>query len=120
MRYVTYFFKLVVYYILRLVVLLIKILVIFHIAPNFFKSIIASYSIGEGSQAYEEKRYNDAIKILKPISDYQIKDVYVGDAQYILGVIYYYGLGIEKDIDTAISYFKKSSIQNNNDAKKIS
>ncbi len=83
------------------------------ICPNFFRELIAAHAVGVGSQAYEEKRYLDAFKILKPVADYEINDAYVGSAQYIIGVLYLHGLGVEKDIIGANKYFIESAKRKN-------
>jgi len=83
------------------------------IFPGFLRELIAAYAVGEGVQAYEEKRYFDAFKILKPVADYEINDAYVGSAQYIIGVLYLHGLGIQKDIICADKYFIESARRKN-------
>lgn len=91
-----------------------------HIAPNFFRGFIAASAVGEGGQAYNEKRFQDTIRLLTPVSKYKINDVSVGTAQYLLGVIYYHGLGTDKDIEKAKGLFKKAVSNNeyNKDAQK--
>lgn len=96
--------------------LVVKLLSHFPIGSNFFKELIASYSVGAGRQAFQEKRYSEAYKILKPIADYDIDDTYVGSCQYILGVMYYHGLGVDKDIDIGIKYLKYAKERDNEDA----
>jgi len=83
------------------------------IFPDFFRGLIAAYAVGEGAKAYEERRYLDAFKILKPVADYEINDAYVGSAQYIIGVLYLHGLGVQKDIICADKYFIESAGRKN-------
>ncbi|MCK5355557.1 MAG: SEL1-like repeat protein [Methyloprofundus sp.] len=99
-----------------MIVSLAKFCVYLSICPDFFQELIAASVVGEGSQAYEEKRYVDAFKILKPIADYEIDDAYVGSAQYIVGVLYLYGLGVQKDSISANKYFSAAARRKNQNA----
>lgn len=86
------------------------------IFPGFFRELIAAHAVGEGSKAYEEKNYIQAFRILKPVADYKIDDAYVGSAQYIVGLQYLYGLGVQKDIDSADKYFSDAARRKNQNA----
>jgi len=92
----------------------IKLLVSVGISPRLFKEIIAAHSVGRGQNAYNLKQYKQAFNILKPISDYDINDPYVGSAQMYVGLMYYRGLGVAQDKEKAKEYLKRS-ITNNND-----
>lgn len=116
MNKIIYIARLCNYYFIKIIILPIKLLVKLPLCPNFFREILAAYSVGAGTQAFQEKKYNEAYKILRPIVDYQINDAYVGSCQYIIGVMYYHGLGVNKDIDVAIKYLKNAKEKNNDDA----
>jgi len=111
--------KYIVYYLTKVFMFFVKVLAKPPIGAKLFKEINAAYSVGVGSEAFQEKRYDDAYKTLKPIADYKISDVYVGSAQYIVGVMYYHGLGIEKNYDVAVNYLKNAKENNNDDADRL-
>ena len=85
--------------------------------PKFFQELVAAHAVGAGSKAYREKDYEEAFKILKPVADYTINDSYVGSAQYIVGLLYLYGLGVKKDNIQAQKYFLDAVNRNHQDAK---
>jgi TPR repeat protein/formylglycine-generating enzyme required for sulfatase activity len=58
----------------------------------------------EGEQAFEEGRYQEAMRLLRPIAD----QGHPG-AQFMLGVIYTHGLGVEADISEAAKLFRKAA-----------
>lgn len=85
--------------------------------PNFFQRLVAAHAVGKGSRAYREKHYDEAFKVLKPVADYTIKTPYIGSAQYIIGLMYLYGLSVRKDEVLANNYFSKAVENNHEDAK---
>lgn len=112
-----------IHYIIHLIVegmvFLIKLLMSVGISPKLFKEIIASHSVGKGQNEYNKKNYDKAYQILKPIADYNFSDGYVGIAQMFIGLMYFYGNGIEQDTEISRKYLSKA-IENHNDyAKKF-
>lgn len=96
------------HYFVRILIVPIRLLARLPYGSSFFKGMNAAYAVGAGETAYREKRYHDAFKIYKPIADYDLKGGYVGGCQYMTGVLYYYGLGIERDFDLAVKYLWKA------------
>lgn len=94
-----------------------KICIKLSICSGFFQEIIAARAVGEGSQAYSEKRYQEAFNILKPIADFNINDAYVGNAQYIVGLLYLHGLGIDQNLSLAEKFLSEAVKRNNQEAK---
>ncbi len=101
---------------MRAIFKLAKILMRTPLFPTFFQEIVASISVGGGSKAYREKRYEDALKILEPVANFEIDSPYVGSAQYLIGLLYFHGRGVAKDLDRAEGYFKKAACRENEDA----
>lgn len=108
-----------IYNLINILMLLVKVLSKQPIGSKFFKEIIAAHSVGVGTEAYQEKRYDDAFKVLKPVADYNIKDVYVGSAQYIVGLMYYHGLGVQNNFNVAVKYLKNAKDSNHEDAARM-
>ncbi|MDD5359672.1 MAG: SEL1-like repeat protein [Sulfurovaceae bacterium] len=67
----------------------------------------------KANQAFNEDRFNESFEIYTQIVS-TTKD---RDAMYMLGKHYYDGLGIEKNIDYAISLWKKASKAGSLDAQ---
>lgn len=57
-----------------------------------------------GIAAYEAQDYTKARELLYPLAAYK-RD---SEAQFYLGMIYFYGEGVEKDIDQAVDWWKKA------------
>lgn len=119
MKRILFAIKLFLFYFLKITMLFVNFLSRLPFGFSLFKRIVAAYSLGSGSDAYREKRYDEAYKILKPIADYDINDLYVGSSQYIIGLMYYYGLGVNKNIEIGIKYLKCARERKNNDADKF-
>lgn len=60
-----------------------------------------------------EKYYDIAFRYFKVAADQYER----ADAQYHMAIAYYYGYGVEKDIDVAFGYCKKSADSGNSDAQ---
>jgi TPR repeat protein len=86
------------------------------IAKAFFQSLIAANSLGKASQAYKNKQYIKAYNAVKDVAEYDIHDPYVGSSQYLVGLLYFYGRGIEQNQELANLYFKKAADRGNEDA----
>lgn len=57
-----------------------------------------------GIAAYDTGDYTKAYEILYPLAAYK-RDP---EAQFHMGMIYFYGEGVEKDIDKAMEWWKKA------------
>ncbi len=97
-KYVTNIIRYLKSLLIMVIVFILNTFVKSHFAPNFFKTFIASASVGKGIRDYNSGQYKKAITILTPISEYDIKDISVGTSQFLLGIIYYFWLGSEKNI----------------------
>ena len=58
----------------------------------------------EGIAAYDAGDYAKAYQILYPLAAYKRNS----EAQFHMGMIYFYGEGVEKDIDQAMEWWKKA------------
>lgn len=112
-----YLLRLTYYYLIQIMVAFIKILLWLHVGGDFFRTILAAHAYGVGIDAYQEKRYADAFNILKPIAEFKINDTYVGGCQFIFGLLYFYGLGVNKDNDLAIKYIERAKNNGDDEAK---
>ena len=68
------------------------------------------YTLEEAIELYENDRYEEAMTALMQ----HRKNM---EAQYYIGMLYYEGFGVEKDIDEAMRWFKKGSRQGSLDAE---
>ena len=57
-----------------------------------------------GVNAYDAGDYPQAYKILYPLAAYKRNS----EAQFHLGMIYFYGEGVEKDLNQAMEWWKKA------------
>lgn len=62
--------------------------------------------------AYEAADYTRARELFYPLAAYK-KDA---EAQFYLGMIYFYGEGVEKNLDTAVEWWKKAMRSGHTDA----
>ena len=58
----------------------------------------------ESIAAYDAGDYAKAYQILYPLAAYKRNS----EAQFHMGMIYFYGEGVEKDIDQAMEWWKKA------------
>jgi hypothetical protein len=74
-------------------------------------SALAADPLGDALRAYDSGKYPEAVRLLQPLAD-------KGDsiAQLKLGLLYYYGYGVEESEPKAIEWLKKSAAQGNLDA----
>ncbi|WP_457596370.1 tetratricopeptide repeat protein [Hydrogenimonas sp.] len=68
------------------------------------------YTLQEAMEFFEKDEYE---KALEAFSQHK-KNV---EAQYFLGMLYYDGLGVEKDLEAAKRWFKKAARQGSLDAE---
>lgn len=69
-------------------------------------------TLAEGIAAYETQDYTKAYELLYPLGAYK-RDA---EAQFYLGMIYFYGEGVEKDIPQAMEWWKKAMRSGHTDA----
>jgi len=60
--------------------------------------------LADGIAAYDAGDYEKAYLLLYPLGAYQRND----EAQFYLGMIYFYGEGVEKNIEAAMGWWKKA------------
>lgn len=60
--------------------------------------------LDEGVNAYDAGDYAKAYEILYPLAAYKRN----AEAQFHLGMIYFYGEGVNKDLDQAMEWWKKA------------
>lgn len=69
--------------------------------------VLFGSSIQEAKKLFdEEEKYKEAIEIFQQFPN-------DGEALYYFGKAYFYGIGVEKDLNKAFEYAKKSATQNN-------
>lgn len=68
-------------------------------------------ALGDGMEAYEEGRYEQAIQLLTPLADQSNSQ-----AQFRLGMMHYQGQGVPEDEKLAVYWLRKSAVQGNSDA----
>ena len=67
--------------------------------------------IDDAVQAYEDRDFKKAYELLLPLAQSNSDE-----AQYFLGLLYYDGDGVEKDMQKAIYWFKRAKKRHNVDA----
>lgn len=60
--------------------------------------------LSEAIAAYDAQDYEKAHLLFYPLGAYQRND----EAQFYLGMIYFYGEGVEKNIEAAMGWWKKA------------
>jgi len=66
----------------------------------------------DGIEAYDAQEFEKAYRLLYPLGAYKRN----AEAQFYLGMMYFYGEGVEKDIDQAMEWWKKAMRQGHQDA----
>lgn len=60
--------------------------------------------LDEGYKLYNERKFKEAYDILFDAALYENN----GEAQYYIGMMYFYGDGVAKDLDAATKWWKKA------------
>ena len=68
--------------------------------------------LSAGIAAYDAQEYTKAYELLYPLGAYKRN----AEAQFYLGMIYFYGEGVEKDISQAMEWWKKAMRSGHTDA----
>ena len=63
-----------------------------------------SYTIEDGYRLYNEKKFKEAFDTLFDAAAYENNS----EAQYYIGMMYYDGTGVEKNIDKAVKWWTKA------------
>lgn len=71
-----------------------------------FSPLVAADPLGDGLQAYQAGRYEQAIGLLTPLANQSNSQ-----AQYRLGMMHYYGQGVPEDEKRAIFWLRKAATQ---------
>ena len=66
----------------------------------------------EGINAYNAGDFSNAHEILYPLAQYRRDD----EAQLYMGMLYFYGEGVEKNVEKAMEWWKKAMRSGNQDA----
>jgi len=66
----------------------------------------------DGMAAYDAGDYAKAYELLYPLAAYKRN----AEAQFHMGMIYFYGEGVEKDVDKAMDWWKKAMRNGHTDA----
>ncbi|MGD9970656.1 MAG: hypothetical protein AB7S65_09370 [Sulfuricurvum sp.] len=66
----------------------------------------------EGIDAYDAGDYHKARELFYPLAAYQRN----AEAQFYMGMIYFYGEGVDTDLDAAMEWWKKAMRQGHQDA----
>lgn len=96
-----------------------RLMVAIRIAPSFFQSLVAAGAVSEGRSEFNSGAYKEALRILRPVADYEIEDAFVARAQYIVALIYRDGLAGHADLEIAKAYLKRASDLGNEDAMRL-
>ncbi|MDD1780367.1 SEL1-like repeat protein [Enterovibrio sp. ZSDZ35] len=74
---------------------------------------ISSADLGKGSRLYDSGKFREAFEVLGKYEYFEASDklmsALLAEIKYYLGVMYYYGQGVHKDIDAANSLFAESA-----------
>jgi hypothetical protein len=67
--------------------------------------------LAQAKQAYQEQKYKEVFQLLYPLAA-------AGNdqAQYVLGYLYYYGLGLEKNEQQGMVWIQRAAAQGNKKA----
>lgn len=66
----------------------------------------------QGIEAYVDGDFTKAHELLYPLAMYQKND----EAQLYMGMLYFYGEGVDQDLEKAMEWWKKAMKQGNQDA----
>ena len=70
----------------------------------FVASSVCAGQLEDGRAAYERGEYEKALALFHPLAE-QGNSI----AQYVLGNLYYFGLGVRKDEEQAVKWYRKAS-----------
>jgi TPR repeat protein len=104
------------YVVSNIVIMIAKSLSFVGILRSFSQGLIAANAVGKGTYAYKRKNYKEAYDAVRSVAEYEIDDPYVGSSQYLLGLLYFHGHGVEESKALAQHYFKKAAQRGNDDA----
>ena len=111
-----YYRELLIHYIVRVLVSLSYLLLKAGILKETNKSLIASYDLGYSSSEYENKNYGNVRNSLRKYINME-DDYCHGALKYTIGLLYFYGHGIEKDPIKAEKFFLQAAALGSDEAK---
>ena len=111
-----YYRELLIHYIVRVLVSLSYLLLKAGILKETNKSLIASYDLGYSSSEYENKNYGNVRNSLRKYINLE-NDYCYGALKYTIGLLYFYGHGIEKDTIKAEKFFLQAAALGSDEAK---
>ncbi len=68
--------------------------------------------LAEGITAYDAQEYEKAYTLLYPLGAFSRDD----EAQFYLGMMFFYGKGVDKNIESAMAWWKKAMRSGHADA----
>ena len=116
MKYTSYYLRLLWHWIATAIAYTSRVIGRLPFSPNIFKEVWTSYAVGAGDDFIKQKKFESAYTILKSIEEYEIDDVWVGSAQYMLATLYRDGSGVDKNDEKAHSLFQRAASAGNSDA----
>ena len=115
MSQIKYLLLWLIYRVVNVILFFAKKLKKYKFLNKFCENLIASGDLGKASRAYEKKDYNKVLQIVEPYKDYD-DDYSFGYLIYFLGLLYYHGYSVNKDLMLADKYFMRSAGLGNEDA----
>jgi TPR repeat protein len=79
---------------------------------EILKGYIMTDPLSDGMNAYANQDYAKAYEILYPLGAYSRND----EAQFYLGMMFFYGEGVEQSTEVAMNWWKKAMRGGNVDA----
>ena len=111
-----YYRELLIHYIVIVLVSLCYLLLKIGIFKETCKSLIASYDLGYTSSEYENNNYGNVRNALRKYTIME-NDYCHGALKYTIGLLYFYGHGIEKDTIKAEKFFLQAAALGSDEAK---
>ena len=90
----------------------------FPFAPNFFISTVVARRYGQAARARDRQDYDRAFILLKDFESLDFDSPYLSSSHYILGVLYFLGLGTEQNQDRGMKLINRAAENGDSDAEK--
>lgn len=87
-------------------------------APNFFISTVVARRYGQAARAKDKQDYESSYGYLKDFETLDFDCPYLSSSHYILGVLYYLGIGTEQDQKRGMTLIKRAAKNGDSDAEK--
>lgn len=115
MKRIKYYLQLLLFYFTKIILYFAKKLKKYKFCNKFCEDLISSAALGKASKAYHRKDYKKVLTIVEPYKDND-DDYCYGLLIYYLGLLYFYGRAVNKDLILADKYFIRSASLGNEDA----